>query len=52
MKRSRRTLTKDEIYIISNLWKQGAGFSDIGRVLEVASSTVFTASCEGGVLFN
>ena len=33
MKRAKRTFTQDEKDLVFNLWKQGAGFSDIGRVL-------------------
>lgn len=42
MKREKRTFTKDEKELIFNLWKQGSGFSDIGRILDAAPGTVFT----------
>lgn len=48
MKRAKRTFTQDEKELIFNLWKQGTGFSDIGRVLDAAPGTVFTALRETG----
>ncbi len=48
MKRAKRTFTQDEKDLIFNLWKQGTGFSDIGRVLDAAPGTVFTALRENG----
>ena len=48
MKRIKRTFTQDEKELIFNLWKQGVGFSDIGRILEAAPGTVFTALRESG----
>lgn len=48
MKRVKRTFTQDEKDLIFRLWKQGTGFSDIGRVLQAAPSTVFTALRESG----
>lgn len=48
MKRAKRTFTQDEKDLVFNLWKQGAGFSDIGRVLDAAPGTVFTALRESG----
>ncbi|GLX80249.1 hypothetical protein tinsulaeT_35890 [Thalassotalea insulae] len=43
MKRPKRTFTPVEKELVSDLWKQGTGFSDIGKVLDVAPGTVFTA---------
>ncbi len=40
MKRAKRTFTQDEKELVFNLWKQGTGFSDIGRVLDAAPGTV------------
>lgn len=48
MKRAKRTFTPGERDLVFNLWKQGTGFSDIGRVLEAAPGTVFTALRESG----
>jgi IS30 family transposase len=48
MKRVKRTFTQDEKDLVFNLWKQGAGFSDIGRVVAAAPGTVFTALRESG----
>lgn len=48
MKRSKRTFTPDEKELIFNLWKQGTGFSDIGKILDAALGTVFTALRESG----
>jgi IS30 family transposase len=48
MKRSKRTFTPDEKDLIFNLWKQGTGFSDIGKILDAAPGTVFTALRESG----
>lgn len=48
MKRAKRTFTQDEKDLVFNLWKEGTGFSDIGRVLEAAPGTVFTALRESG----
>lgn len=48
MKRAKRTFTQDEKDLVFNLWKQGTGFSDIGRVLDAAPGTVFTALRETG----
>lgn len=48
MKRVKRTFTQGEKELVFDLWKQGTGFSDIGRVLEAAPGTVFTALRESG----
>lgn len=48
MKRAKRTFTQDEKDLVFRLWKQGTGFSDIGRVLNAAPSTVFTTLRETG----
>jgi IS30 family transposase len=42
MKRIKRTFTQEEKDLIYDLWKQGAGFSDIGRVIEAQPGSVFT----------
>ena len=41
MKRIKRTFTQDERALVFDLWKQGAGFSDIGRVIEAKPGSVF-----------
>ena len=48
MKRIKRTFTQNEKDLVFNLWKQGTGFSDIGRILSAAPGTVFTALRESG----
>lgn len=48
MKRAKRTFTPDEKDLVFRLWKQGTGFSDIGRILNAAPGTVFTALRETG----
>lgn len=48
MKRAKRTFTQDEKDLVFRLWKQGSGFSDIGRILNAAPGTVFTALRETG----
>ena len=48
MKRVKRTFTQGEKDLVFDLWKQGAGFSDIGKVLEAVPGTVFTALRESG----
>ena len=48
MTRVKRTFTQDEKDLVFKLWKEGAGFSDIGRVLKAAPGTVFTALRESG----
>jgi len=42
MKRIKRTFTKDEKDLAYDLWKQRAGFSDIGRVIEAQPGFVVT----------
>ena len=42
MKRTKRTFTQDERTLVFDLWKQGAGFSDIGRIIEAKPGSVFT----------
>ncbi len=37
MKRAKRTFTQDEKDLVFRLWKQGTGFSDIGRVLNAGT---------------
>lgn len=48
MKRAKRTFSPGEKELVFNLWKQGTGFSDIGRVLEAAPGTIFTVLRESG----
>jgi len=48
MKHIKRTFTKDEKDLVYDLWKQGAGFSDIGRVIEAKPGSVFTILRETG----
>ena len=48
MKRIKRTFTQNEKDLVFNLWKQGVGFSDIGRVLSAAPGTIFTALGDSG----
>ena len=48
MKRVKRTFTQGQKDLVFDLWKEGAGFSDIGKVLEAAPGTVFTALRESG----
>lgn len=42
MKRIKRTFTQDERTLVFDLWKQGAGFSDIGRIVDAKPGSVFT----------
>jgi IS30 family transposase len=44
----KRTFTNDERNLVFDLWKQGAGFSDIGRVIEAPPGSVFTILRETG----
>ncbi len=48
MKRPKRTFTFDERELVFELWKQGAGFSDIGRVIDAKPGSVFTILRESG----
>ena len=48
MKRPKRTFTINEKELVFDLWKQGAGYSDIGRVLDAKLGTVFTVLRETG----
>jgi IS30 family transposase len=48
MKRLKRTFTQDERNLVFDLWKDGAGFSDIGRVIEAKPGSVFTILRESG----
>ena len=48
MKRLKRTFTQDERNLVFELWKEGAGFSDIGRVIEAKPGSVFTILRESG----
>jgi len=38
----KRTYTQEERDLVFDLWKQGAGFSDIGRVLDAKPGSIFT----------
>jgi IS30 family transposase len=42
MKRLKRTFTTDERNLVFDLWKDGAGFSDSGRVIEAKPGSIFT----------
>ena len=44
----KRTFTQDERDIVFDLWKQGAGFSDIGRVIDAKPGSIFTILREHG----
>jgi IS30 family transposase len=48
MKRTKRTFTQDERTLVFDLWKQGAGFSDIGRIIEAKPGSMFTILREDG----
>lgn len=48
MKRAKRTFTQGERELIFDLWKQGSGFSDIGRIVNAKLGTVFTVLREVG----
>lgn len=48
MKPIKRTFTQEEKDLVYDLWKQGAGFSDIGRVIEAKPGSVFTVLRETG----
>lgn len=48
MKRPKRTFTQGEKDLVFDLWKQGTGFSDIGKVLDAAPGTIFTALRQTG----
>jgi hypothetical protein len=38
----KRTFTDEERDCVFDLWKQGAGFSDIGRVIDAKPGSIFT----------
>ena len=44
----KRTFTQDERDIVFDLWKRGAGFSDIGRVIDAKPGSIFTILREHG----
>jgi IS30 family transposase len=44
----KRTYTKEERELVFDLWKQGAGFSDISRVLDAKPGSIFTILREYG----
>jgi len=48
MKRLKRAFTQDERNLVFELWKEGAGFSDIGRVIEAKPGSAFTILRESG----
>ena len=48
MKRAKRTFNQEKKDLVFKLWKQGTGFSDIGRVVAAAPGTVFTSLRESG----
>lgn len=47
-KKSKRTFTQQERDIVFDLWKQGAGFSDIARVIDAKPGSIFTILRECG----
>jgi len=48
MKRIKRTFTPEERCLVFDLWKQGVGFSEIGRVIEAKPGSIFTVLRETG----
>ena len=44
----KRTFTDEERDCVFDLWKQGAGFSDIGRVIDAKPGSIFTILREHG----
>ena len=48
MKRIKRTFTQGEKDLVFDLWKQGSGFSDIGRVINAKPGSVFTVLRKSG----
>jgi hypothetical protein len=48
MKRLKRTFTRDERNLVFDLLKDGAGFSDIGRVIEAKPGSILTILRETG----
>ena len=44
----KRTFTQGERDLVFDLWKQGVGFSDIGRVVDAKPGSVFTILREHG----
>lgn len=44
----KRTYTQEERDLVFDLWKQGAGFSDIGRILDAKPGSIFTILREHG----
>ena len=50
MKRIKLTFTHDERTLAFVLWKQRAGFSDIGRIFEAKPGSVFTILGEDGCI--
>ena len=44
----KRTFTDEERDCVFDLWKQGAGFCDIGRVIDAKPGSIFTNLCEHG----
>lgn len=44
----KRTFTEEERNCVFDLWKQGAGFSDIGRVIDAKPGSIFTILREHG----
>jgi hypothetical protein len=44
----KRTFTQDERDVVFDLWRQGAGFSDIGRVMDAKPGSIFTILREHG----
>jgi IS30 family transposase len=48
MKRAKRTFTSGEKSLIFDLWKQGTGYSDIGRIIDSQPGTIFTVLRDAG----
>lgn len=44
----KRTFRDEERDCVFDLWKQGAGFGDIGRVIDAKPGSIFTILCEHG----
>lgn len=48
MKRVKLTFNQVERTLVLDLWEQGAGFSDIGRIIEAKPESAFTVLREDG----
>jgi transposase-like protein len=47
-KRLKRTFSQEERDVVFDLWKQGADFSDIARVIDAKPGSIFTILREHG----